>query len=281
MRTLSTLLLLVLFNPFHVCATEHTVGSQTNYNAEQDANIGYVIFYQYKFLENIELEFKYSQSGELKVVADEKLIFGDYHSFSSGINFIKQRSPKLSLKVGFGLNTVTSSSNNSLVEENSIAPYFQILTNYKMNESLSLTLGHNTLFHNDAIDTNHSLFISVNWLFGATVNRSLIKFADVVRPIAVNPIFTPIKTPSTSNIIEITPQYIPQWYVQIGAYEKYINAQHMNSVLLKNHSLVLSIQLHNELYRVLSHAFSDKRNAEQYLDYLQSNFEITGFVNKF
>lgn len=281
MRTLSILLLLVLFNPFHVCATEHTVGSQTNYNSKQDDNLGYGIFYQYKIFENIEFEAKYSQSGDLKVVSDEKIILGKYSSFSSGINFIKQRTPKLSLKVGLGINSVTSSSNSILIEENSISPYFQILTNYKVNESLSLTLGHTTLFHNNAIDTHHSLFISVNWLFGATVNTSLIKSANVVRPLAAISILNPIKTPATSNIIEETPQYIPQWYVQIGAYQKYINAQHMNSVMLKNHSLVLSIQLHNKLYRVLSHSFSDKQNAEEYLDYLQANFEIKGFVNKF
>jgi len=281
MRTLSTLLLLVFFNPFHVCATEHTVGSQTNYNSKQDDNLGYGIFYQYKILENIEFEAKYSQSGNLKVVSDEKIILGKYSSFSTGINFMKQRTPKLSLKVGLGINSVTSSSNNFLLEENSISPYFQILTNYKMNESLSLTLGHKTLFHNDAIDTNHSLFISVNWLFGAKAITSLVKSADVVRPLAVIPTLTPIETPANNNIIKKTPQYIPQWYVQIGAYQNFINAQHMNSVLLKNHSLVLTIQLHNKLYRVLSHSFSDKQNAEEYLDYLQAHFKIKGFVNKF
>ena len=103
----------------------------------------------------------------------------------------------------------------------------------------------------------------------------------MVHPLAVIPTLTPIKTPATNNIIKKTPQYIPQWYVQIGAYQNFINAQHMNSVLLKNHSLVLTIQLHNKLYRILSHSFSDKQNAEEYLDYLQAHFKIKGFVNKF
>lgn len=281
MRNFSILLLSVLFNPFLVFATEHTVASQINYNSEQDVNVGYGIIYQYKFLENVEFEAKYNRSGDLKVVSDEKIIFGEYSSFSSGINFIKQRSPELSIKVGLGLNTVTTSSNISLIERNSIAPYFQISANYKVTERLSLTLGQTSLFHNDAIGTNHSLFMSVNWLFGTGTNTSSIKTIDVMLPLAVIPKSVHVTTPPTNIIIEKSPQYIPQWYVQIGAYQKYINAQHMNSFLLEKHSLVTSIQLHKALYRLLSHSFSDKKSAEEYLDELQERFQITGFVNKF
>ncbi|MFT5296140.1 MAG: hypothetical protein ACI9YH_002159 [Colwellia sp.] len=282
MRTLIILLSSVLLNPIQAFSTEHTVASQINFNSEQDANVGYGILYQYTFSENIEFEAKYNQSGDLKVISDEKIILGEYSSFSSGINFIKQRSPKLSLKVGLGLNTVTSSSNNYLIEQNSIAPYFQISANYKVTERLSLTLGQTTLFHNDVIGTNHSLFISVNWVFGTKTTSSLIKTVDVIPlPLEVIPQSVPVKTPSSSIVIEKQPQYVPQWYVQIGAYQKHINAQHMNSILLEKHSLVLSIQLHNELYRLLSHSFSDNKSAEEYLNTLQTRFQISGFINKF
>jgi hypothetical protein len=281
MRTLFILLSSVLLNPIQAFSTEHTVASQINYNSEQDANVGYGIFYQYTFFENIEFEAKYNESGDLKVNSDEKIILGEYSSFSSGINFIKQRNPKLSLKVGLGINTVTSSSNNSLIEQNSIAPYFQISANYKVTERLSLTLGQTSLFHNDVIGTNHSLFISVNWLFGKKTKISSIKSVDVLLPLDVTRQSVPVKTPSTSTITVKPPQYIPQWYVQIGAYQKHINAQHMNSTLLEKHSLVLSIQLHNALYRLLSQSFSDKKSAEEYLNSLQKQFQITGFVNKF
>ena len=278
MRTLSIFLLTLIFIPFQAFATVHTIASQINYNSEQDANVGYGIFYQYQFFDSVEFEAKYNQSGDLKVIKDENIIFGDYQSFSSGLNFIKQRTPKLSLKVGLGINTVTSSSNHSLIEKNSIAPYFQISANYKVTDTLSFTLGQTSLFHDDNIGTNHSLFLSMNWLFTSQTNTPSIQTTEVFSPLPVIPKLVPVKK---ASIIETPPQYIPQWYVQIGAYQKYINAEKMNSNLRDKYSLVLSVELHNSLYRLLTHSFPDKKSAEDYLDVLQARFQISGFVNKF
>ena len=69
--------------------------------------------------------------------------------------------------------------------------------------------------------------------------------------------------------------------VQIGAYQKYINAEKMNSNLRDKYSLVLSVELHNSLYRLLTHSFPNKKSAEEYLDVLQARFQISGFLNKF
>jgi hypothetical protein len=281
MRTLSFFLVPLIFASFQSFATEHTIASQINYNSEQDANVGYGIFYQYQFFDSVEFEVKYAQSGDLKVIKDENIIFGDYHSFSSGFNFIKQRTPKLSLKAGLGINTVTTSSNNYLIEKNSIAPYFQISANYKMTDTLSFTLGQTSLFHDDNIGTNHSLFLSMNWLFTSQTNTPSIQTTKVFSPLPVTPKPVPVKKASITSIIETPPQYIPQWYVQIGAYQKYINAEKMNSNLRDKYSLVLSVELHNSLYRLLTHSFPDKKSAEEYLDVLQARFQISGFVNKF
>ena len=65
------------------------------------------------------------------------------------------------------------------------------------------------------------------------------------------------------------------------AYQKYINAEKMNSNLREKYSLVLSVEFHNSLYRLLTHSFPDKKSAEDYLDVLQARFQISGFVNKF
>ena len=281
MRTLSFFLVPFIVAPFQAFSSEHTIAPQINYNSEQDANVGYGIFYQYQFFDSVEFEAKYNQSGDLKVIKDENIIFGDYQSFSSGLNFIKQRTPKLSLKVGLGINTVTSSSNHSLIEKNSIAPYFQISVNYKLTDQLSLTLGQTSLFHDDDIGTNHSLFLSINWLFVSETNTPSIKTAEVFSPLPVTPKLVPVKKSSITSIIETPPQYIPQWYVQIGAYQKYINAEKMNSNLREKYSLVLSVEFHNSLYRLLTHSFPDKKSAEDYLDVLQARFQISGFVNKF
>ena len=281
MRTLSIFLLTLIFIPFQAFATVHTIASQINYNSEQDANVGYGIFYQYQFFDSVEFEAKYNQSGDLKVIKDENIIFGDYQSFSSGLNFIKQRTPQLSLKVGLGINTVTSSSNHSLIEKNSIAPYFQISVNYKLTDQLSLTLGQTSLFHDDDIGTNHSLFFSINLLFASQTNTPPIRTVEVISPLPFISKPTPVKKSSITSIIETPPQYIPQWYVQIGAYQKYINAEKMNSNLREKYSLVLSVEFHNSLYRLLTHSFPDKKSAEDYLDVLQARFQISGFVNKF
>jgi hypothetical protein len=280
MRSVSILYSLLFLFSYKLFAAEHTIATQINYHSDQDANFGYGIFYQYKFLENFEFEVKYGQSSDLKIVTHDNVILGNYSSLSSGINFIKQRSPKLSLKVGFGLNTVTSSSNSFLLEESSIAPYFQISTNYKVSKKLSLTFGQTSKFHHATLGIDHSLFISMNWLFGNEKLPVFVKTNKTIKPLPVVEELTPQIISPRPLVDNPLPHSLPHWYVQIGAYVRNENAQHSITVLQEAYSLILNIRLHEKLYRVLSHSFTDKISAEQYLQYLQTHFNLSGFVNK-
>jgi hypothetical protein len=244
MRSVYILSFLLFLFSYKVFSAEHTIATQINYHSDQYTNFGYGIFYQYKFLENFEFEVKHSQSGDLKMVTQDNVILGNYSSLSSGINFIKQRSQNLSLKVGFGLNTVTSSSNSFLLEKSSIAPYFQISTNYKVSKKLSLTLGHTSKFHHDALGVDHSLFISMNWLFGNKKLPTLVKTNKTIVPLAVvKELTTKIISPRPL-VDKPLPHSLPHWYVQIGAYVRNANAQHNITVLQEAYSLILTIRLH-------------------------------------
>lgn len=220
-------------------ATEHTLSTEINYHSAQDSGTGYGIIYQYKFLENIEFEAKYQYSGDLKVIEQEEEVFGDYNSFSTGINFIKPYHQKLSVKISFGANIITGSTNKLLIEENDIAPYFQIAVKYKITNHVSITLGQSSQFNQDVLGTNHSLFLSLNWLFSQQASKPLVINTDkndfLINNNKLNnkdsqqnvKTVTTVKPKRHTDInkkLDKNP-LISAWYVQIGAYKNNINAQ--------------------------------------------------------
>jgi hypothetical protein len=279
MRLVCLLFFCLFLHTAQTFAAEHSLASQVSYHADQNAHLGYGVFYQYKFLENFEFEAKYSESGDLKIFEDKNTLSGDFGSLSLGINFIKQRNQDLSLKFGFGLNLVTASSNHILIETNALAPYFQISANYKLTNQLSVTLGQTSQFHQDNIGTNHSLYMSVNWLFGQqpadisfkkTTTKRLVKVVKHLPPLTLNHLK-----------INTTAKPLPLWYVQIGAYQQQKNAHQKSSVLQATHALALTTKLHKGLFRIVSQSFSDRKSAEEYLIYLKHHYDIDGFINKF
>jgi len=290
MRIYLILLFSSLLFPFNSNATEHTISVQINNHSSQEESLGYGVIYQYKFVENFEFEAKYNQSGDLKIVEQERTLLGDYSAFSSGINFIKPHQQNLSIKLGFGVNVITASSSLLLVEENTVAPYFQIAAKYKFTDQLSLTLGHSSQFNNDALGTNHSLFLSFNWLFSQDSNG----FSSQTLKTKQNaPVLTPLKnkhailqqssSKEEQNIERpiIAPRPLASaWYVQLGAYQKKENAQKKQMALKESYPLTLTTTFHNKFYRLLSQPFVSKELAQQHLLYLQEKFDLSGYVNK-
>jgi hypothetical protein len=288
MRFFSVLLYGLVLSQFPSIAGQHTLSSQISYHSEQDSSAGYGLIYQYKFLENFEFEAQYQQSGDLKIINDDKIFYGDYNSFSSGINFTKLHNQDLTLKFGLGLNLVSSSSNNLLVDKNAIAPYLQIAASYNINDNLSFTFGQSSRFNQDALGTNHSLFFSFNWLFSSNIisypkprnnNDKVSSITSEVRllPVIVKP--QKVSIPPQSS--ELNPVNIPMWYVQVGAYQRLENAHQRIILLNKNSAVAFRVLLHNKLYRVLSQPFSTKKMALEHLLNLDNNHSIQGFVNKF
>lgn len=285
MRFFFIFLLLLSFH-LPLIASEHTVSSQISYNSEQSSASGYGLIYQYQLIENFEFEAKYQQSGALKIISDDNIIYGDYNSFSSGINFTKLHHQNLTLKLGLGASLISSSSNSLLIEQDAISPYFQIAASYKVSDNLSFTFGHSSQFNQAALGTNHSLFISLNWLFSSNTSsysQSPIPKAETPKitnnKLAVPVIVQPKRLSILSTPAEQHTPAAPRWYVQIGAYQQADNAHHKILLLQKKSSVTFSVLLHNDLYRVLSQSFSTKTAALDYLLYLTNSFNIQGFVN--
>jgi len=286
MRFLSVLFCGLFLTHLPVIAGQHTLSPQISYHSEQDSSAGYGLIYQYQLLENFEFEAKYQQSGDLKIINNDRIFYGEYDSFSSGINFTKLHHQDLTLKFGLGINLVSSSSNHLLVETNAIAPYLQIAASYKFTDKLSLTFGQSSRFNQDALDTNHSLFLSFNWLFSSNTESnsrrnankdkiSIIPKKTLIAPVIVQP--KRLLPPQPSEAHTAT---APMWYVQVGAYQRIENASQKIIVLNKNSSVAFRVLLHNKLYRVLSQPFPTKTAALQHLSYLKNSLSIQGFVNK-
>ena len=287
MRFLSVLFWGLFLTHLPVIAGQHTLSPQISYHSKQESSSGYGLIYQYQLLESFEFEANYQQSGDLKIISNDQILYGEYKSFSSGVNFTKLHHKDLTLKFGLGINLVSSSSNQLLVETNAIAPYLQIAASYQFTDNLSLTFGQSSRFNQDALDTNHSIFLSFNWLFTSNTRSysklrtnkdkiSAIKDKAIVAAVIVQPkkiSTTPLHT-EAHNVTS------PMWYVQVGAYQRIENAHQKTVVLNKHSSVVFRVLLHNELFRVLSKPFPSKTAAVQHLLYLENSLNIQGFVNK-
>jgi len=285
MRLLYVLLFALSLFPLSVTAEEHTVSSLVSYNSEQNSASGYGLIYQYKLIENFEFEAKYQQSGDLKLINADEIRYGDYSSFSTGINFTKQHHKNLTLKLGLGASLITSSSNNLLVEQDSIAPYFQIIANYKFTDDFSLSFGQSSQFNQAALGTNHSLFISFNWLFSSntlelpkpnihTDKTSIITSKKVIVPVKAQ-LQTIAQPADNSNSVSI-----PSWYVQVGAYLRSDNALQKKLSLQNSYPLSFNVLFYKNLHRVVSQSFPTKMAALHHLQFLKNKYKIQGFVNK-
>jgi len=287
MRFLSVLFCGLIFFHLPLVAGEHTVSSQISYHSEQESSSGYGFIYQYKLLENFEFEAKYQQSGDLKVINDENIFYGNYDSFSSGINFTKLHHQLLTLKLGLGINVISSSSHRLLVENNAIAPYFQIAASYQVMNNLSLTIGHSSQFNQNYLGTNHSLFFSLNWIFSSNTKSYTKLRTNKDKQISIKDRTLAVPVIDQANIISSAPVHSKiltpsksMWYVQIGAYQQADNAHKKTLLLKEKYSVAFSVLLHNQYYRVISQSFSTKTAALEYSLYLKNNCSIHGFVNK-
>jgi len=287
MRFFFILLCGLMLTHFPLTAGEHTLSTQISYHSDQNSATGYGLIYQYQLIENFEFEVKYQQSGDLKIISNDKILYGDYSSFSSGINFTKLHHQDLTLKLGLGINLISSSSNNLLVEKDAVAAYFQIAASYQVTNNLSLTFGQSSQFNQNALGTNHSLFFSLNWLFSSGTKSYFKPHTNKgeIQSTSKNTLTTQvIVQPKPDIILQETPGKkrvsTPLWYVQIGAYQDSGNAYQKIRILHDTHSVTFNILLHKEFYRVLSPPFKTKKAAIQHLLHLENSFSIQGFVNK-
>jgi hypothetical protein len=293
MKNLTILLCASVLLPFAVSAQDtHKVGAGFNYHLDQENGPGYHIFYQWQFGESFEFETRYFDNNDIVLQSNEADVFANYDQFSIGANFIKRYNSDLSIKAGTGLGFITASSNEAVIEKQTMAPYIMLAATYKLTKDLSIEFGQFTHFNSELVDTNHSLFLSLSYQFGQSYNYSpetqsstpALRKTTTENPSQVRP------TVST-NIIKSTIENKPVtktnrvnkpfWYVQYGAYS---NATNGKKSLLKLQqaypNIVFNLVSHNNYYRIISHSFESKQRADDYVNMLMSNFSLSGYITQ-
>jgi len=285
----SLFLVCCLANTAVIADDIHKFGASIDYNLDQDSAPGYGAFYQWQFGESIEFEANYIQSNDIKVVTDEYYTAGDYSHLLIGANFIKQFNEQLSIKAGTGIGYVLTSSNQTLIEKQSIAPYIKLAANYQITEQLSVEAGQITHFQSNDIDTNFSLFFGLSFKFGDGKPTIVERPIATRVPVTSKPVYrTPTETiaaeaPSkpANTVSPIKQQVNNAWFVQLGAFSEKVNAQ---LTLVKMRHLAqeptLSIIYANNYYRIVSMPFRNKQRADDHVDMIAKAYQITGYVTQ-
>jgi len=273
----------------------HKVGLGLNYHLDQKSNPGYQVNYQWQFAHSYELEARYLNSSDIEITHNKQNIIGDYSQFSLGANFIKRYNKNLSFKAGTGLGFITSSSNKNLVASQTMAPYVKLAASYQLTKQSQIEIGQMSAFNNDNLATNHSVYLAFNYQFGSpsrlfqqsTANNDAnaqveqqsasSQPASAPQPTVIRPTITQVSpTPTVNN-----DSFIAGWYIQFGAYQNRSNANKRRTHLQVNHpSLVFSLIDHKQYYRIVSQRFLMKQRADDYIDMINSQYSLKGYVTQ-
>ncbi|MEW6989576.1 SPOR domain-containing protein [Colwelliaceae bacterium 6441] len=281
--------LTLLLSTFTFAEETHKVGVGLNYQLDQDSSPGTHLFYQWQFAESFEFESRYFDNNQIKLQTNDTDIFANYDQFSIGANFIKQYNRDLSIKAGTGLGFVTSSSNELVVEKQSISPYFMLSATYKFSKNVAIEFGQFSHFNSQLLDTNHSLFLSFSYHFG----QSFIDFqAPAPKPALIisnqntqaKPIVEQASTTKTTThpVNNINKQHkTPEWFVQLGAFINVNNAQKTINQLQKTYPQInFSLINYNNYYRIITGGFASKQRADDYAQLIKTQDNLTGYVLK-
>jgi hypothetical protein len=294
MNKLTIIFLVIVLLPFSVFAqNSHKVGAGLNYHLDQENGPGYHIFYQWQFGESFEFETRYFYNNDIIIKSNDDDVFANYDQFSIGANFIKRYNSDLSIKAGTGLGFIISSSNESVIEKQTMAPYIMLAATYKLTKDLSIEFGQFTHFNSELVDTNHSLFLSLSYQFGQAYNtysqeiqppEPALRNTTTSTPRQVRPTVSPdmVKSSNDSKLASAKSTHnIPLWFVQFGAYNNTGNGQKALLKLQKSYpDIVFNLIKHNNYYRIISSHFESKQRANDYLSMLMNKFSLSGYITQ-
>ena len=293
MNKLKNIFLVGVLLPFSVFAQDtHKVGAGFNYHLDQENGPGYHLFYQWQFGESFEFETRYFDNNDILLQSNDNDVFANYDQFSIGANFIKRYNSDLSIKAGTGLGFITASSNETVVEKQTMAPYIMLAATYKLTKDLSIEFGQFTHFNRELIDTNHSVFLSLSYQFGQRYNYSpepqpakpALRTTTTENPSQVRPTVAPTVVKKIEEKKAVSKPLIankPLWYVQFGAYKDAINGQKSLMRLQQAYpNLGFNFVEHNNYYRILSHHFASKQRADDYVNMMMSNYNLGGYITQ-
>lgn len=294
MNKLTNLFLVVVLLPFSIFAQDmHKVGAGLNYHLDQENGPGYHIFYQWQFGESFEFETRYFDNNDILLQSNESDVFANYDQFSIGANFIKRYNSDLSIKAGTGLGFITASSNETVVEKQTMAPYIMLAATYKLTKDLSIEFGQFTHFNRELIDTNHSLFLSLSYQFGQSYTnyssesqptKPALRTTTLEKPGQVRPTVAPSVVKNIEEKQTVSKPLMsnkPLWYVQFGAYKDATIGQKFLIKLQKTYpNIAFNFVNHNNYFRILSHYFDSKQRADDYVNMMKSNYNLNGYITQ-
>jgi len=269
----------------------HKVGASIDYHLDQESASGYGAFYQWQFGESIEFEANYIQSNDISVEKDQGVTLGDYTHLLLGANFIKQFNEQLSIKAGTGVGYVMTSSNQLLVEKQSIAPYIKLAANYQINDQFSVEVGQFTHFQSNELATNYSLFFGLTFQFGGQAPTIIERNNQNSKPVIAKtkPAMSPARKIHKNIVLEKPIEVIAEaemiskngWFVQLGAYEDKANAQMTLAKLRMLAEIPKLTIIHTDGYfRIVSMPFTTKQRADDHIDLIANSYRITGYVTQ-
>jgi len=291
MRLVTTISLISLAIANQSFASDlHKIGASIDYHLDQESAAGYGAFYQWKFGESIEFEVNYIQSNDIEITTNDNVIAGDFSHLLLGANFIKQYNEELSFKAGTGLGYVTTSSNEFLIEKQTIAPYIKLSANYQINDQFSVEIGQLSHFHKNELSTNHSVFIGFAFQFGSDtqyqpqLNEASQQIKQAAQPVINQQPQTMVERDVATTKQEITEPVMKTpatWFVQLGAYLNMVNAE---QALMKFSSKLPSVQLiivqSKGYYRIVCKPLISKQRADDLMDNLNTKYQLSGYVTQ-
>lgn len=278
-------------------ADSHSVSIGIDNHLDQESSTGYHFGYQWRFTDFIEFEARYIAHNTLEVSDNDNNYVADVDRIIAGLNLIKHYNDSLIVKAGLGVSQITSSDNDSFVEQNSIAPYLQLAANYKINQNVAIEFGQQSFFDGDLLDNNHNFYLSVSFTFGegtsqpkqeSTNNSAVVNNKNLPKNASTKNVPSQVinNTKTTANKEHITEAISPAqiasfWYVQFGAFKNNTLAKKSLTELRAKHpNLTFDLTTHQGLTKILSSAYLSKDNAKQQMIMLKSRYNLSGFITQ-
>jgi hypothetical protein len=280
-----------------IASNTHKFGLGVNYHLDQDSSPGYQFLYQLQLGDSFEFEARYFDHNDIKLETNTDDIFANYDQFTMGANFIKQYNKQLSIKAGTGLAFVTSSSNEFVIEEQSMTPYLMLAGAYQVSDNLTIEFGQFSHFNDELLSTNHSLYLSMSYSFNndysqiniPTQEKNNAKAQQQSQPAQMPTTNAPPinkkvfsnQTITKNNSLSTINELKALWYVQFGAFINESNGQESLIQLKRMYpNISFSFTYHSNYYRIISNNFMTKQRANDYVDLVKLNYGLLGYVTQ-
>ena len=254
------LFLLIAISTLNCYANQHSFSTFINYSLKQTKQPGYGIHYQYPFNETLAVEFAFIDNKNITVEQDKANISGAFSSTLFGVNIKRDYNEFVSIKLGSGFSYVSSSTNNILIKNNQVSPYLKFSTNVTLSEQFSLELGQLSQFSSEALGTNHSIFLSLNYQFSKQKASNLNSSSNQPIPLFKEPSKKEINIVSTAETTTISVKSKNSgWVVQLGAFSKKENAlAKLKEIQMQFSTNTYQLIYYKKLFRVISKKFKEK-----------------------